>query len=112
MTLLLVLLTVLLMISLDFRKTKSPFDDQEAPFDLKDDWWKKRYDDIIPMFLSGMIGGILSSEIGAPVIHWVATTQLNLSEGDFLENIAIDGMELTSVFVVTLIVIRKFTKKE
>lgn len=113
MTLLLVILTIGLMLSIDVRKIKSPFDDEGKQFSFKNDWWKKQWDNALPMFFAGLIGGVfLGGEIGGQAVHWVATNYLGLDEKSFLENVAIESLEYTAVFLVTIIFIKFFSKKK
>ena len=112
MSFLLAIATIGLMFSIDFRDTKAPYDEERKIFDWKEDWWKLRYDNLIPKFWAGVIGAVLSTELGVPVILWISTKQFGLDKEDVLENVAIHGMELSAVFLVTMAFIKYFGKSK
>ena len=66
---LIMLLTLAVMVMRDYNKTKDPFDKQRKTFNWRRNWWKWRKDNVIVTVLFGLIGGILSGEIGVPIIN-------------------------------------------
>lgn len=91
MELLIGICTLLLVVAQDLTAAKDPKDQANEKFNVLNDWLFLRYDNVIVMILSGLIGWALSQELGGPIIE------------KFLDwpELAEKAIDLTSIFLVT-----------
>lgn len=92
--------------SVDLRKSKSPFDDQNLDFHYWRDWLKLRVDDLaIKLFLS-LAGLGLADEIGVPLLDmWFKSI-------GWEQELALETMKSAAVFIVILTLIKLFGNKK
>ena len=80
----------------DISKSKTPFDKEKKTFRLMRDWFRYRWDNILVKTIGGLLGAILASELGAPLLKKLSDS---VSEFPDLTNGAID---LTSIAICTI----------
>ena len=87
------IVSVTFVIVRDIVSTKKPFDEQKKSFDMYEDWWRFKWDNSCLWVVGGLLGALLASELGAPLI----TKYLDWPE------LAESTIDLTSIAICSLI---------
>lgn len=86
------LLTLCLLVWQDISESKEPYDKEKKKFNIKQHWWKYRWDNVIIKCLCGILGSIVSAEISIYIINKHLT---------FMPEIAQGSIDLLGVFAST-----------
>ena len=97
---LITILTLALVAWQDLSVLKEPFDKQKKSFKWRRDWWKYRNDNVIVMWILGLIGAVVSGEIAMPLLNKYLDWP-ELAEGT---------LDLFGVFIVTYMFAKYFSR--